>query len=79
MFHKIHGQGLYEFMGDDFQIEDLTGFDLPMNMESFETEFFVDPTLNEKDGSTELESGSFTKFSQECPKCGFSFDSKETK
>lgn len=79
-FHKITEQGLFDFMLEgNLTIADLDAFDLPMDMERFEESFFGAPPEPDRDGATELERGSFTKFSQECPKCGFSFDAKDGK
>lgn len=75
MFHKIHGQGLYEFMGSDFEIGDLIKFDLPMNMEKFEMEFFEgEPPVDEPVGA-EKEIVTFevdpNAKKHECPRCGY--------
>lgn len=80
-FNRTTTQGLYEFMGDaELGMLDVNEFDLPdINLDKFQAEYFSEPEDDGGDGSTELERGSFTKFSQECPKCGFSFNDKEAK
>lgn len=75
-FHKMTKQGLYEFMGDaELEMEDLSDFDLPMDMDKFEDEYFKEEETEEE--TEEEASGTFTKFTQECPKCGFTFEKKE--
>ncbi len=80
VYHKMTPDGLYEFMDHaEIDMAGLETFDLPINMEKFEESFFTDPAVSDEDGSTELDRGTFTKFSQQCPKCGFSFDDKVAK
>jgi hypothetical protein len=76
-FHRTTHQGLYEFIEDlALPVAELEKYDLPsINLPKFKAEFYEEPEPAE--GATELDKGTFTKFSQQCPKCGFSFDSKD--
>lgn len=76
-FGKVTYEGLFEFAREaDITLPEVESFVLPeIKFEVLRTEYYGLPSgKEEKQGSQELERKSFTKFSQECPKCGFSFD-----
>lgn len=81
-FQRATGQGLYEFMeGAGFDSDLIDDYDIPdIDVPSFKTEFYDNEVPDSKqpgDGAEELDRGSFTKFSQQCPKCGFSFNKEK--
>lgn len=83
-FGKIRGDGLRDFL-NSLKLKPIVLEKLPLpdiNLESFKSQFYGitnDLDRNEAKGAVELDRGSFTKFSQQCPKCGFSFDEKISK
>lgn len=76
-FHNATPQGLYEFITDaGLTVDDLAEYEVSgIDHDKFLVEFFDVPVSDQKqsEGAAELDKGTFTKFSQECPRCGFSF------
>lgn len=61
-----------DLAGINLDITDIGPFDIDMlGLKDFRVEAL------EKIGAQELDQSSFTKFSQQCPKCGFEFDGKQ--